>query len=539
MLDTERTHDTPYPPQEARIATRARWDAFARRLRAHVRFALGLTPDLPTAPLRALRAESYRGDGFRIERFALETLPNFYLTGSLFIPETPAGKRAPAMLQPHGHFEQGRFNEADILRAVALAQAGAYVLSYDMVGYNDQFQLPHWGAEPVEWRRWGFSRAGLQTWNSLCAFEWLRRQPEIDPKRVGCSGISGGGTQTFLLAASEPRLHCLAPVKMVSSIMQGGCVCENAPLLRLFAGNPEIVALAAPRPMLLISDSGDWTRDNPEVVAPYLQRVYRLFRAESQLHLAHFQEGHQWGAAPRRVYYEWLAHLWRLPRTPQDPVLAWDSLIPALRVWGDELPKPADAPTGDAVFHLFQQQVRTAITRWRRTRQFEPEAREAIASMLGLEQVQDALNDPIPEVWKDALDTPRAARRVVVFGNARARRYEREGYAVLRLAELPRVASPSSYAYSTTYNLTPDTARARALLGLLQRLKPRATRLAVVAQGEWAILCGLACALAQVSLNAQDATEPTPLDLPSYERIGGWATLQQLTESAARDRVHS
>ncbi|MCX7924351.1 MAG: hypothetical protein N2554_00905 [Fimbriimonadales bacterium] len=528
MFNAERTHDTPYPPQEERVASRARWDAFARRLRAHLRFALGLTPDLPPAPLRVLRAESYRGAGFRIERFALETLPDFYLTGSLFIPETPVDKRAPAMMQPHGHFEHGRLNEADVLRAVALAQAGVYVLSYDMVGYNDLFQLPHWGAEPVEWRRWGFSRAGLQTWNSLCAFEWLRRQPEIDPERIGCSGISGGGTQTFLLSALEPHLSCAAPVKMVSSLMQGGCLCENAPLLRLFAGNPEIAALTAPRPMLLISDSGDWTRDNPEVVAPYLQRVYRLFREESRFQWAHYHEGHQWGAEPRKAYYEWLARLWSLPRPPQDPALQWETLIPALRVWGDALPKPADAPTGDAVFGVFQKQARTAVTRWRRTRRFEKEAQEAILSMLGLERAQDALNDPLPEVWQGALETPHAPRRAVVFGDARARRYEREGYMLLSLPELPRTAPATHYAYHTTYNLTPDTARARAVLGLLLRLKPKATRLAVVAQGEWAILCALACALAQIPLDTPDAAERSPLDLPGYERLGGWETARRL-----------
>jgi hypothetical protein len=298
------------------------------------------------------------------------------------------------MLQPHGHFEQGRLNEADVRRAVALAQAGVYVLSYDMVGYNDQFQLPHWGAEPLEWRRWGFSRAGLQTWNSLCAFEWLRQQREIDPQRIGCSGISGGGTQTFLLSALEPRLSCAAPAKMVSSLMQGGCVCENAPLLRLLAGNPEIAGLTAPRPLLLISDAGDWTRDNPDVVAPYLQRVYGLFHAEGQFAHAHFNEGHQWGMEPRRAYYEWVARVWRLPRTPQDPDLRWESLVPALRVWGDALPKPSDAPTGDAVLRLYQRLAGESVARWRRTRRFEAEARTALQSMLGLERVEDAPRRP-------------------------------------------------------------------------------------------------------------------------------------------------
>lgn len=523
-----RTHDTPYPPDEARIVSRSRWDAFSRRLQAHLRLALGLTPHLPPAPLRALRRESYRSEGFRIERFALETLPNFYLTGSLFVPETPAGKRAPAMLQPHGHFEQGRLNEPDILRAVALAQAGVYVLSYDMLGYNDLFQLPHHDAEPLEWRRWGFSRAGLQTWNSLCAFEWLRRQPEIDPKRIGCSGISGGGTQTFLLSALEPRLSCAAPVKMVSSIMQGGCLCENAPLLRLFAGNPELAALTAPRPMLLISDSGDWTRDNPTVVAPYLQRVYALHDAETQFTHAHYEEGHQWGAPARGAYYEWLARLWRLPRAPQDPRIDWQLLTPALRVWSDELPQPDDAPTGEAVFRLYQKLARDSVLRWRRATRFAREARDALLSILGLERPEDALSEPLPEEWTNVLRPSSQRRRVVAFGDAATRRWQRAGYTVLQLSELQRAAPTDNYAYFSTYNPTPDTARARAILSLLLRLRPRTPQLLIAAQGEWAILCALACAIAQIPLDAQSIPETESLDLPCYERIGGWKTLQAL-----------
>ncbi|MCS6919212.1 MAG: hypothetical protein NZM28_05540 [Fimbriimonadales bacterium] len=524
-----RTHDTPYPPDAARLASRARWDAFARRLRAHLSVALGLTPRLPPAPLRALRRESYRGEDFRIERFALETLPNFYLTGSLFAPETPAGKRAPAMLQPHGHFEQGRLNESDILRAVALAQAGVYVLTYDMLGYNDLFQLPHHGAEPLEQRRWGFSRAGLQTWNSLCAFEWLRRQPAIDPKRIGCNGISGGGTQTFLLSALETRLYCAAPVKMVSSVMQGGCLCENAPLLRLFAGNPEIAALSAPRPMLLISDSGDWTRDNPTVVAPYLRQVYALCDAESRLAHAHYEEGHQWGAAARQAYYEWLAQLWGLARPPQDPRLDWQSLAPALRVWGDALPQPDDAPTGEAVFRVFQQRARESVARWRRTARFAREAHDALLSMLGLERLEDALSDPLPEAWSDALRPARKTRRVIAFGDAAApRRWRRAGYTPLQLPELPRVPPTDAYPYFATYNLTPDTARARAILNLILRMRPHTTQLLLAAQGEWAVLCALACVLAHIPLDAQNLPPTEPLDLPCYERIGGWATLQAL-----------
>jgi hypothetical protein len=316
---------------------------------------------------------------------------------------------------------------------------------------------------------------------------------------------------------------------MVSSIMQGGCICENAPLLRLFAGNPEIAGLTAPRPMLLISDAGDWTRDNPETVAPYLTRVYGLFHAERQFAHAHYSEGHQWGAEPRRAYYEWIARVWRLPRTPQDPDLRWESLLPALRVWSDALPKPSDAPTGEAVLRLYQRLTHEAVARWQRTRRFEAEARAALLSMLGLERTEHARGDPLPEAWQGALPSRRYARLVIALGEASVRRWQRDGYAIVRLPEPPRPTPKTDYAYLATYNLTPDTLRARALLSVLLNLKSRATRLVVAAHGEWATLCGIACALAQIPLDTPDFIEPTPLDLPCYDRIGGTTTLRRIT----------
>jgi hypothetical protein len=231
---------------------------------------------------------------------------------------------------------------------------------------------------------------------------------------------------------------------------------------------------------------------------------------------------------PRRAYYEWVARVWRLPRTPQDPDLRWESLVPALRVWGDALPKPSDAPIGDAVLRLYQRLAGESVARWRRTRRFEAEARAALLSMLGLERVEDARDDPVPDAWQGVLPSRRYARLVVALGEASVRRWQRDGYAMLRLPELPRPAPKTDYAYLATYNLTPDTARARALLGVLLRLKPRATRLAVAAQGAWATLSGIACALAQVPLDAPSLAEPEPLDLPCYDRLGGAATVQRL-----------
>ncbi len=532
MMQVLRTHDTPYPPDSTRIASRSRWEAFCMRLRMHLRLASGLLPELLAPPLRALRAKAYEGEGFTIERFALETLPGVYLTGSLFVPTVPAGRRAPAMLQPHGHFPKGRLNAPDILRAVALAQAGAFVLMFDMVGYNDAFQLEHRGEEPLEWRRWGFSRFGLQTWNALCAFEWLRRQPTIDPRRIGCSGISGGGTQTFMLSALEPRLACAVPVTMVSSTMQGGCLCENAPLLRLFAGNPEITALTAPRPLLLLSDSGDWTSDNPARVAPYLTEVYRLFGAEHAFEHHAFQEGHEFGAESRKVYYRWIATLWRLERTPADPAIHPESLEPHLRVWGEELPKPEGVPTGDGVFEVYREAVRQSLRNGWRSRRFREEVRSALLSILGWETLPEPPVSVLSEV-RTALGSGIVRKVVVALGDdsGRAQRWVRQGYALLKVPLPPRPTLTSDYLYLATYNPMPDALRAREVCHRVDAVKRIAERCVLVAEGESAVYAGIASALTGVPANLAypEPKELAHLDLPCWERIGGLETLRRLT----------
>ncbi len=529
-----RTHDTPCLPSQARIASRTRWERFANRLRKHVRLACGLSPELPPAPLHCLRATAYRGDGYAIERLALETLPNFYLTGSLFVPSVPAGKRAPAMLQPHGHFPKGRLNLPDILRAVALARAGVWVLMYDMVGYNDAFQLLHHGAEPLEWRRWGFSRAGLQTWNSLCAYQWLRQQPPVDPKRIGCSGISGGGTQTFLLSAVEPRLACAIPLKMVSTMMQGGCICENPPLLRLFACNPEITALTAPRPLLLLSDRGDWTHDNPERVAPYLQSVYRLSGAETAFEHHAFQEGHEFGTESRTVYYRWLANLWRLAHGPSDPTENVAELELYLRVWSQELPKPEGVPTGEGVFEVYRGAVESSLKRWWRSRRFRSEAQEALLSLLGWESLPMPSPDALSEV-RSVLGSKRMERVVVVVGaeTGRAQRWVRKGYARLVIPLTERKPLTGDYPYKATYNLTPDTRCAQEVCQKVQAVRAIAERVVMVAEGEGAVFAGIASALLELpsDLGYPDPKELEGLDIPCWERIGGLETLRRITHS--------
>ena len=231
-------------------------------------------------PLNPQRFGKLERDGYTIEKVLLETWPGFFLGGNLYVPTTP-GKH-PAVVSPHGHWNYGRLEHQPLasvpLRAANLARRGHVVFIYDMVGYNDTIQVPH----SFNGRRetlWAFGPLGLQLWDSIRVVDYIASLPEVDATRIGATGASGGATQTFLLAAVDDRIAYAAPVNMVSAYMQGGSYCENAPGLRLGISNLDIAATFAPKPMLLISATGDWTKHVPTGGVPgdqaHLRPVWR------------------------------------------------------------------------------------------------------------------------------------------------------------------------------------------------------------------------------------------------------------------------
>jgi dienelactone hydrolase len=287
------------PPASAQA-----WRDRADHVRQQMLVSLGLWPMPPKTPLEPRVYGKLERDGYTIEKVELTTLPGFTLSGNLYRPAKAVG-RVPGLLCPHGHWEDGRVNPEVQQRCIRWAKLGAVVFMYDMVGYNDSKPFTHEFLND-RLRRWGFSLAGLQTWNSLRALDWITTLPDVDPARIGCTGESGGGTQTFLLTALDPRIKVAAPVVMVSDSFQGGCVCENAAGLRHGTDNVEFAALCAPRPMILVGATGDWTAKTLTNAFPAIRGVYSLIGSTDRVQAAVFDFPHNYNQTSRNAVYAFM-----------------------------------------------------------------------------------------------------------------------------------------------------------------------------------------------------------------------------------------
>lgn len=406
------------------------WNRRADWLKRQVLVSQGIYP-LPTkTPLNAVvHGKVYRGD-YTVERAYFESMPGLFVTGSLYRPANKPGKH-PVVLCPHGHWNEGRFHDAGSAsvrkqisegaerfeeggrsplqaRCVTLARMGCVVFHYDMLGYADSqqlsFELVHRYGKPranfEQETGWGLfspqaesrlqSVMGLQTWNSIRALDFVESLPDVDMTRVAVTGASGGGTQTFLLAAVDPRITLSIPAVMVSTSMQGGCTCENASLLRVGTGNVELAALFAPKPQLCLS-ADDWTREMPTKGFPDLQAHYKLLGAEKNVAhkpLIHF--GHNYNYVSRSAMYQFVNEHFKLGLPA--PVLEgdYDRLSKEeMTVWDAQHPAP---PSGEA----FEKQ----LCQW-----WDEDSQKQLAALAGKPEYRRTILD----AWRILVDARPAA----------------------------------------------------------------------------------------------------------------------------------
>lgn len=370
----------PFPPSASQEA----WEKRAKELRQQMLVSLGLWPMPDKTPLNAvIHGKMDMGD-YTVEKVYFESMPGFFVSGNLYRPKGKSGK-LPAVLNPHGHWENGRFydNKNGIVREIAegaerfedsgrsplqarcvqLARMGCIAFFYDMIGYADSQQISlalahgfakqrpemnapeNWGLFSPQAETHAQSVMGLQTWDSIRALDFILSLPDVDPDRIGVTGASGGGTQTFILCALDPRPKVAFPAVMVSTAMQGGCTCENASLLRVDTGNVEFAALFAPKPLGMTA-ADDWTKEMPAKGFPELQKHYAMMGAPNNVFLRpalHF--GHNYNQVSRVAMYGWMNR--NLGLGWKEPIIEKDFhrlTAEELTVWDKEHPKPLGGP---------------------------------------------------------------------------------------------------------------------------------------------------------------------------------------------------
>jgi dienelactone hydrolase len=360
------------------------WEKRAAKVRRQMLVALGLWPMPTKTPLNAVIHGKVDRPEYTVERVYFESMPGFYVTGSLYRPKKIEGK-VPGVLCPHGHFGGGRFHDAGEqsvrqsivqgaerfeeggrsplqARCVQLARMGCIVFHYDMIGYADSGQIsyelahgfgrgggvktatPHglftpYAEEHLE------SVMGLQAYNSIRALDFLESLEDVDPARLAVTGASGGGTQTFIVCAIDPRPAVAFPAVMVSTAMQGGCTCENCSLLRVGTGNVEFAALFAPKPLAMTA-ADDWTVEMETKGFPELKAHYRMLGAPNNVALTaltHFK--HNYNYVSRAAMYRWFNK--HLGLGLKEPVVEEDYKrlsTEEMTVWDDEHPRPEGGP---------------------------------------------------------------------------------------------------------------------------------------------------------------------------------------------------
>lgn len=297
-------------------ADRTQWEARRDTLRREVRQRLGIDDFLKQCveKPRTVLSKQRRYDGYSVQNICIETLPGEFAYGSIYAPLTKG--RHPLIICPNGHFGDGRYRKDQQQRLATLARMGAICVDYDIYA---------WGQSADEHPDHRTERAHIvQALDGLVMLDWMldNRAKQIDTTRIAANGGSGGGSLTVLLTALDRRFTAAAPVVSLASHFDGGCPCESGRPIHLAAGgtcNPELLAMMAPKPVLVVSDGGDWTASVPELELPFLKRIYAFYGAEENVQNVHLpNERHDFGPNKRAAVYDFFINVFKLDATKRD-----------------------------------------------------------------------------------------------------------------------------------------------------------------------------------------------------------------------------
>lgn len=329
----------------AKYQNREEWEQRKEEVKKEALQILNLDPFV-----RGLKADPairigqiVKHDGYTTQNFALETLPGLYACGTIYAPTAKLKGKAkrPLIISPAGHWPEARYRADQQYRMATFARMGAVAVDVDIVAWGESEHQLGIAAHQAP-----YAMQVQVLWSKVVTDWILATRTDVDVNRMAATGGSGGGTHTLMIALVDGRFSVLAPVVHLVSHFDGGCPCESGRPVTLAAGGsamPELLAaVMAPKPVLTVSDGGDWTHTYPTLEQPYLHRIWGFYNAQHNLRNAHFaDEKHDYGPNKRMAVYRFFADELGMDLSQVDETKVTLQPNEALQSFRGELPEGA------------------------------------------------------------------------------------------------------------------------------------------------------------------------------------------------------
>lgn len=398
--------------------TRKEWDERLRGVTRGLRESLGPFPEEP-CPLEPEILGVVERDGYVIERLTFQSRSGVRVTANLYRPREVSG-RLPAVLSVHGHWSWARIDPGVQVRCIALAKLGYVCLCVDAFGAGERAIEPgpgtyHGGRLGAGLWTVGRPLIGLQVYDNRRAVDYLISRPEVDPERLAITGASGGGNQSLYAGATDDRFKAVVPVCGVGTyeayLEAACCVCEVNPGGLTYATTGDLLAMMAPRALLVVSatrDAPQFGVDAASKSVAYARRRFEDLDVADRLRFVAIDSGHDYNQPMREAMYGWLDR-WLRDRGDGSPVAEPEVQTedPALlRCY----PDAASRPKTIATIPEFTHREGLARLAARPAPPDHPEAWEAEAMQLKAEIAERVLGDlpsaspPAPSLWREPGD---------------------------------------------------------------------------------------------------------------------------------------
>ncbi len=244
-------------------------------------------------PLNVKKVGTIRKEGYKIEKIYYESLPDLYVPANLYVPDGITDP-VPAILYVCGHARNQKVYYQGLARK--FAQLGFVCLIIETIQWGEVLG-EHWGANQRGWFHWysrGYTPGGVELWNGIRGLDLLSQLPEVDKERLGVTGASGGGSQSWYLAAADPRIKAAAPAaggetleaEIQQRTIDDHCDCM-VPVNTYQRDFADIGALIAPRPLMIAAPNRDalFAIESVRRLHEDVGKAYALYDASQNLSL--------------------------------------------------------------------------------------------------------------------------------------------------------------------------------------------------------------------------------------------------------------